>query len=306
MHRLTSALTLATLLATALLHPAPAMAAATPPPVVGCDPQFDVCDVGVGQPASPGGPTRPPSNNGAAVPCSVRQGSMFVAVPCSSSAGSWSNALQCYLRAYSPPPALSDPVWEGRTTGAIYLCTTALTPSTRRVWLAAPPAGVTPEQLALQALASVQLPKPVVQRSPSQANNDNGSPYTWVNLWTWWWTTPATWQPRTATARAGAQWATVTVRPTRMVLSPGDGAAPVTCAGPGRAWTEVDADTEPGSDVCAHRYTRITRSGPLTATMSVQWTVTWQGSGGTSGVLPDMQTTTATSFVVQQIQVVTR
>lgn len=307
MHRLTAALPLAALLATAMLHPAPAVAASTPPPpIVGCDPQFDVCDVEVEQPTNPGGATRASSNKGAAVPCSVRQGSMFVPVPCSSSAGSWSNALQCYVRRLDPQPAPGDPVWQGRTEGAVYLCTTALAPSTRRVWLATPPVGVSPEQLALQALASVQLPKPVVRRSPSQANADNGTPYTWVNLWTWWWTTPVTWRPLVATARAGAQWATVTVRPRSMILDPGDGSAPLTCPGPGRAWTEADADSAPDAGACAHKYTRVTRSGPLTASLAVSWSVTWTGSGGTGGVLPQMQTQTSTSFVVQQIQVVTR
>ncbi len=241
-----------------------------------------------------------------AAPCTEIRGATAVPVPCAGAAGSWSNALQCYLRAYTPPPPPTDPVWQGRTTGVVYLCTTALAPSTRPIWLAAPPVGVTPEQLALQALSTLEIPEPVVRRSPSQGNSDNGTPYTWVNLWTWWWTTPATWQPQTATARAGAQWATVTVRPTRMILDPGDGTNLVTCDGPGRAWTQDDADTAPGAGACAYRYTRITRTGPLTATLTVSWYVTWQGSGATSGTLPAMATSTSTSFVVQQIQVVTR
>lgn len=281
-----------------------ASAATTPPPpVVACDPQLDVCGVEVVQPG--GGGSRPPAGRVRAA-CEARQGASFRPVPCSSSAGTWSNALQCYLRLYTPPPPLSDPVWQGHADGAVYLCTTALAPSTRPVWLATAPAGPTPEQLALQALSSVRIPAPVVRRSPSQANRDNGSPYTWVNLWTWWWTTPQSWRPREATARAGGVWATVTVTPSRMVLDPGDGSPALTCAGPGRAWTEADADLTPGPEACAHRYTRVTRTGPLTAALAVDWTVTWIGSGGSSGTLAPMRTTTSSSLVVQQIQVVTR
>ena len=302
-----SALTAAVTATVLLLAPAGAMAAPSPaPPTVRCNPQIDVCQAQViGEPGGPAG-GRPGSGSGSSTGCMARDGATYQRVPCSAPAGTWSNALQCYVRRLEPQPAPGDPVWQGRTEGAVYLCTTALAPSTRRVWLATPPVGVSPEQLALQALASVQLPKPVVRRSPSQANDDNGTPYTWVNLWTWWWTTPATWRPLEATARAGVQWATVTVRPRSMVLDPGDGSAEVTCPGPGRAWTEADADSAPDAGACAHKYTRITRSGPLTATLAVSWSVTWTGSGGTGGVLPQMQTQTSTSFVVQQIQVVMR
>ena len=60
----------------------------------------------------------------------------------------------------------------------------------------------------------------------------------------------------------------------------------MTCAGPGRAWTEADGDGAPTRGGCGHRYTRITRTAPVTAAVAVDWTVTWQGSGGTSGHPP--------------------
>ena len=289
--------------------PSPAHATTVPePPVVACNPMLQRCDVAVTTPGRSARPARRTKRSRPSVPCYVRDVEI-VPVDCVTAAGTWSNALECYLRPYTPQPPPGDALWQGRTTGAVYLCTTAYSPSTRPVWLATPPAGVTPEQLARQALASLTIPDPDVERSPSQAALDGGSPYTWVNLWTWWWATPATWRPLTATARAAGQWATVTVTPTAMRIDPGDGSPDVVCAGPGRAWTEADGDAAPARDGrggCGHRYTRITRSGPLTATVTVDWAVTWQGSGATSGTLPDLQTSTATSFLVQQIQVVTR
>ena len=178
------------------------------------------CDVGVRSPGVSGssGPARRAVTRRPASPCTALRDGQWVAVDCAGAAGTWSNPLQCYLRPYTPQPPPGDPLWQGRSTGTVYLCTTPFSPSTRPVWLATPPAGVTPEQLARQALASLTIPDPVVNRSPAQvAGAAAGAvPSTWVNLWTWWWTTPATWQPLTATARAGGQWATVTVRPPRV------------------------------------------------------------------------------------------
>jgi hypothetical protein len=44
----------------------------------------------------------------------------------------------------------------------------------------------------------------------------------------------------------------------------------------------------------------------LTATLAIEWAVTWRGSDGTSGTLPVMRTQVTSTFAVQQIQVVTR
>jgi hypothetical protein len=275
---------------------------------VACNPYAGDCSVQVSTTETPRTTAR--SRARTAAPCvdrSALAAGANGAVPCSSSAGWWSNALQCYVQQLTPPPPPGDPLWQGHSSGGVYLCTTAYAPSTRPVWLATPPAGAaTPAQLARQALASLRIPKPVVQRSPAQNNSDNGVPYTWVNVWTWWWTTPAVWSPLSATARAAGVWATVTVSPSQMTITPGDGGAPVVCTGPGRAWTRTDANDPPGHGGCGYRYVHVTPAGPLTATLTVDWTVTWQGSGGANGMLPVMRTSTSSSFVVQQIQVVNK
>jgi hypothetical protein len=209
-----------------------------------------------------------------------------------------------------PPPEPSNPMWEGhvtggRTTGAIYLC--VLPDGSVFDWFWAPPAPpvVTPAQVARQALASVTLPAPVMRRSPTEANSDHGVPYTWVNLWTWFWTDSASWQPLRARAAVGGTWAEVTVTPTRLVYVPGDGEPAVACAGPGRAWRESDGNGVPTAGGCGYRYRHVSAT-PLTATLAIEWAVTWRGSGGTSGTLPVMRTQVTSTFAVQQIQVVTR
>jgi hypothetical protein len=201
-----------------------------------------------------------------------------------------------------PPPEPSNPMWGGRTTGAVYTCVGV---DGTWDWFWAPPAPVvTPVQVARQALASVTLPAPVMRRSPTEANSDHGVPYTWVNLWTWFWTDTG-WGPLRARAAVGGTWAEVTVTPTRLVYVPGDGEPVVACAGPGRAWRESDGNGAPTAGGCGYRYRHVSAT-PLTATLAIEWAVTWRGSGGAGGTLPVMRTQATSTFAVQQIQVVTR
>ncbi len=223
----------------------------------------------------------------------------------------------CYYRVVNPPPPPSDLLWGNEyPKGAIYN-RTCLDPYVRldggtalTLWLATPPPGmpvvVTPAKLAQEALATVHLPAPTIERSPQQNNSDNGVPYTWVNLWTWFWTAPATWHSLSATASAGGVWATVRLVPTALVFDPGDGGDPVPCDGPGRPWTTADGNDPPSGGGCGYVYRHVTANGPLTATVSIDWAVTWTGSGGAGGTLPVMHTQARSTFAVEQIQVVNR
>ena len=100
--------------------------------------------------------------------------------------------------------------------------------------------------------------------------------------------------------------ATVTATPTRLVFDPGDGAAPVSCAGPGRPWTEADGNDPPTGGGCAYVYRAVTPDGPLTATTSVEWSVVWTSNTGAGGGFPAASTRVSSSFLVEQIQVVVR
>jgi hypothetical protein len=103
--------------------------------------------------------------------------------------------------------------------------------------------------------------------------------------------------------RAGALSATVTASPTALVFDPGDGNASVACAGPGRPWLESDEAAAPPTG-CGYRYGQVTSAGPVTATVSIHWQVTWAGSNGESGTLPVLVTERPAELNVLQVQVV--
>jgi hypothetical protein len=232
-----------------------------------------------------------------------------------------------------PQPPKSDPVWGGRTTGAIYLYVcprpskdpTDQLGNVEQAWRGTPPEAevmITPGELAQQALASLTLPKPVLHQSPGDSNRDaDGVPYTWVNLPTWYWASPASSQKRSATASLGSVWATVTVTPRMLTYIPGDGEVSVDCPGTGRPWTEADGSGAPSKGGCAYRYRATTDRQNvaqdlqgITASVSLTWDVTWTGGvtragpASQGGSLPAMTTTSAPSprFKVKQILTVNR
>lgn len=168
-----------------------------------------------------------------------------------------------------------------------------------------------PATLAQQAAASFQLPAPAGHRSPPETDDYQGFPMTWVNLWTFFWTDPATWKPLTATAQVGGVWATVTATPTALGFDPGDGSDPVSCAGPGRPWLKADGNNAPNQGACGFQYRKVSGPGmsnPYTSTQTITWQLTWTGSSNTSGTLTQRSTSVSGQLNVLQIQsvVVTR
>ena len=53
-------------------------------------------------------------------------------------------------------------------------------------------------------------------------------------------------------------------------------------------------------------YRAVTPDGPLTATTSIRWSVTWTSNVGAGGTFPVLTTESTSSFLVEQIQVVIR
>lgn len=160
-----------------------------------------------------------------------------------------------------------------------------------------------PATLANQAADGFVLPSPSGHRSPPESKKYDGVPYTWVNLWTYFWTSTETWKPMTAMARVGPVWATVTAAPISLTFDPGDGSALVDCVGPGRPWTEADGDAAPADGACGYQYLRVT-SAPITSTQTITWELTWVGSGNTSGRLTQRMTSTNGGLNVMQVQTV--
>jgi hypothetical protein len=164
---------------------------------------------------------------------------------------------------------------------------------------------VSPAVLAQRALGTIRFPHPSGDRSPSPTLLYQGYPFTYVNLYTFFWTGGASWRALSATASAGGVSATVTARPVALVFDPGNGAAAVSCGGPGRPWTSADGNGAPTDGACAYRYVRVTPS-PITSTQTIVWKITWIGTGGTGGEIPSLSTSTSGLLQVLQIQVVNR
>lgn len=167
------------------------------------------------------------------------------------------------------------------------------------------PPVVTPASLAEQAVRTIVFPEPSGDRSPSRNHLYEGFPFTYVNLWTFFWTSPNTWRTLTATASAAGLSATVTAKPVELDFDPGNGAPAVSCSGPGRPWVPSDGNGAPSDGACAYRYSKVS-SGPITSSQTIVWKITWKGTGGSSGEIPSMSTSTSGQLQVLQIQVVTR
>ncbi len=233
-------------------------------------------------------------------------------IPCSDPRmGSFNSSDGCYYKAADPLPTSGPVLVEyQRAGGGIYWATCPFGANLRSagyVWLPQPPAGLppAPAQLAQRAEASFKFSKPSGHRSPSENLRYRGYPFSYVNLWLFYWTNRSTWKTFTATAKAGGNWATVTAKPMSLTYDPGDGSSSVSCGGPGRAWTNEDGNNPPSGAACGYQYEQVT-SSPITSTQTITWKITWIGSGGTSGTLPEQSTSTPGQLNVMQIQTVVK
>lgn len=311
MFRLTSAL-ISVLVACSISFLGVAGARADPASCSNFD-QFGMCIVSAGQPGTasttPSGLSTAASVN--AQPC-TDQGEV---VPCEQNGGWWTQSMGCYVSLLAQQPPLTSPLWEGHTDGAIYSCTfpgPVAGTGGSTFWAAAPPAGPTavgPVQLARQALQTLVVPPPSPGRYPDGTLPD-GRPYTVVRAPTWFWTDSTGWRPLTARADAGGVWAQVTVTPTRLSFSPGDGGATVSCPGPGTPWDPSQGVWKPSPSGCSYSFAQSSVDQPggvVTATYGITWQVSWTSSAGASGTLPELTTTSPSSFAVAEEQtVVTR
>lgn len=227
-------------------------------------------------------------------------------------------STECQWRAANVP--VGDPVWAGNDPAAGSLVVNTCNGPETYLYVpdsafaggagAAPPEPPPPPDpavLAQQARTELTLPSPAAHRSPPETNSDpayGGLPYTWVGLSTFFWVDD--WQPLARTVELRGVSATVTATPTGLTFDPGDGSPAVACAGPGRPWVPADDTKPPSNGACGYTYRAVTPNGPLTATTSVQWSVSWTSNTGASGTFPASTTSTSSSFLVEQIQVVIR
>lgn len=152
-----------------------------------------------------------------------------------------------------------------------------------------PPAAELVAQLALDRV-TIRVPQP--HTSPPEDG------FQLTGLAAWFWLDEEEWRPVTARAELGGVWAEVSARPTRAVWTPGDGADPVTCTGPGRP--------HPGTaghhrTACGHVYTDV---GEYTIEVEVTYAVTWRASTGQAGVEAPITLTADLPIRVEQRQAV--
>jgi hypothetical protein len=86
----------------------------------------------------------------------------------------------------------------------------------------------------------------------------------------------------------------------------GDGAAPVTCTGPGTAFNPARGDDQRTD--CAHVYQWVSSDRPggvYQAAATMVWSVSWAASTGATGSLGETSRTTRFDLRVEDLEAVT-
>lgn len=201
-------------------------------------------------------------------------------IDCTSSFGVWSQADECWVQRMSPQPDADDPLWAGRTEGAIYWCQPPSVGGSigggHAFW--APSAGaagapvlVDPVTLAEEAIDSMNLRAVDIGITPPEGAGS----YTLLGIPTWMWVedpTPRTWGPIRRSASAGAVTVSADAKVRRVVWDMGDGTV-VSC-GKGTPYTAAYDDGL--SPTCGHTYQS---PGTYQVTATSSWEVDWAGAG---------------------------
>ena len=155
--------------------------------------------------------------------------------------------------------------------------------------------GVTPQQLAQQAIARMQLSGPAIRMTIEGPEMG----IVGVPLWLWTEVGPTTWGPNSATASVPGLAVTATAQARQIVWDMGDGRAE-TCRNSGTEYYTGGIV----SPTCQHIYEKSSAGQPGEAypvTATTTWDVTWSG-GGASGSLSVTRQSTA-SVRIGEVQV---
>jgi hypothetical protein len=251
------------------------------------NPTTGTCQIVVTTPGSGGGGGGGGSNarnSGGAAPEKCVSKYSGKEMPCRDGNSYWSNDRGCYIGPDPSNPPKTDPVWEGHTDGAIYLCYSPdiIGTNAYSFWSLTPPAGPAappdPRVLAQQAIATMGLRAVAIGIVPEARAGSVGI----IGMPTWMWVADPgeqTWGPMTRSASAGGYTVTATAKVDRVVWVMGDGST-VTCKTPGTPY--ADSFGKKSSPDCGHTYTR---QGTYVVAATSYWTVTWAGIGQT-GTIP--------------------
>ena len=223
-------------------------------------------------------------------------------VPCESASGWWSNERQCYVQLMDPQPVPGHVLWEGRTDGAIYLCTYSFGFAVMPLpfWSDSMPAGpaapVDPAVVAQTIVEQMELRAITIGMVPEDSPGSMGV----VGLPAWMWVdapSEQTFGPMTRSASLGGVSVTATARVTKVLWEMGDGGA-VTCTSPGTPFSDGHGGQQ--SPDCGYTYAR---QGTYTIRATSYWSVDWTSTSGPSGSIP-LQFTQSRILLVGEIQVV--
>jgi hypothetical protein len=167
---------------------------------------------------------------------------------------------------------------------------------------------ITPEMLAEYAYDEISVPDTEIEMNPDDEQV--------VNLPTWVWLDEAAFEPvsvRAELPNAGL-WAETTAEPVSLTIEPGtedatlfpsDGVCEIAEDGSiGEPYTEGRSEDDPPCGVMYERATHAVDSFELTATLT--WQVSWEGSDGSGGELPDGVFETTQDIVVDEVQTIIR
>ncbi|MFJ8947699.1 hypothetical protein ACIRG4_31395 [Streptomyces sp. NPDC102395] len=171
------------------------------------------------------------------------------------------------------------------------------------------PNAVTPQVLAELAYNRIQLPTTKVNLAPAGTTK--------VNLPTWAWLDKARFKEVSVTASLAVPGlniqATTTAKPVSLKLEPG---TPDAETYPGSGECTINADGSIGAPYaagkadqtppCGLKYLRSSGGGTFKLQATVTWQISWTGSGGAGGTLPDGTFGNAQDVRVQEIQSVNR
>ncbi|MFF3376130.1 hypothetical protein ACFYXF_24645 [Streptomyces sp. NPDC002680] len=165
----------------------------------------------------------------------------------------------------------------------------------------------TPKTLAEYAYDKIKVPSTEIELRPTARST--------VNLPTWVWLDKGTFQEvkvRAELPNTGL-WAETTAKPVALHLDPG---TPDATTYPASGDCTINEDGSIGTPYttggssrtppCGITYLRATEGSPYQLRASVTWEITWQGSDGTGGDLPNGTFETTQEIAVQEIQSVNR
>ncbi|MFD4528090.1 hypothetical protein ACFWP7_30000 [Streptomyces sp. NPDC058470] len=169
------------------------------------------------------------------------------------------------------------------------------------------PNAPTPDVLAAYAYDKIRVPDTKVEMKPETRST--------VNLPTWAWLDKGTFQEVKVRAELPGTglWAETTAKPIALHLEPGtDDAETYSASGNceiddggsiGTPYAEGDADETPP---CGIKYLRASSGEPYQLKTSITWEISWEGSGGSKGDLPNGTFETTQDMAVQEIQSINR